>query len=106
MGPLQKVINVCRSSPTSNADAVITLTLLLNEEGERWVGECLELGTGAYGDSLEEAHEQLLEAVLLQLNEMERLGFIEDYLREHNVRLQPLTEPTGKDRWSLVGSAS
>ena len=106
MGPLQKIVSICRSSPERNLDGVITLTLLLTEEGQRWVGECLELGTAAYGHSLEEVHEQLIEAVLLQLNEMERMGFIEDYLREHNVRLQPLTEPTGKDRWSLVGSAS
>lgn len=52
------------------------------EAGEVWTATCLELGTSAYAQSIEEARDQLQEAVQLQLNEVERLGFMEEYLEE------------------------
>ena len=54
-------------------------------DGEEWVGVCLELGTAASADTLDEVKKQLNDAVWLQLNEIERLGFIEEYLPQNNI---------------------
>lgn len=63
--------------------AAVILTFELQEEDGRWLGECIELGTAAFANSLPEVRKELMEAVLLQLNEMEALGFVESFLREH-----------------------
>ena len=55
-------------------DGLILLTLDLRRNGKSWLGTRIELGTAAYADSLEELREELLDAISLQLNEVERLG--------------------------------
>jgi len=66
---------------------VLTLTLLIEQEDNRWVGVCHELGTSAYAESLESALEELKEAVALQLNEIDRLGHLDAYLRDRHVQV-------------------
>ena len=61
----------------------VLLTLEFQEEDGRWLGECIEFGTAAFANSLPEVKKELTEAILLQLNEMEALGFIEGFLHEH-----------------------
>ena len=65
---------------------IVVLTADLDEYDEKWVGTVLELGVSAYADSLKELRSELFEAILLQLNEVERLGFVDEYLREHGVK--------------------
>ena len=69
------------------------LTFDIDRVGEIWTATCMELGTSTFGDSLDEVRTELHEAVKLQLDEMESLGFIEDYLQESNVRVIRFPEP-------------
>jgi predicted RNase H-like HicB family nuclease len=71
---------------------LVLLTLELTQEEDVWVGTCIELGTSTYADSLEELRGELADAIGLQLNEAMRLGFIDDYIQERNVRTLPLIQ--------------
>lgn len=85
---------------------IVVLTADIDEFDGKWVGTVLELGVSTYADSLNELRDELIEAVLLQLNEIERLGYVDEYLREHGVRKlelatqqEDLESPTP---WGLV----
>ena len=71
-------------------DYVIVLTFEFSQQSGQWVGLCLELGTSTFSDTLEQTRLELQEAVELQLNEVERLGYIEAYLDENHVRIVPI----------------
>lgn len=83
----------------------LTLTLLIDQEDQRWVGVCHELGTSAYSATLESALEELKEAVALQLNEMDRLGHLEAYLRDRHVQVSEVaTQAEGE--WAAASVSS
>ena len=46
----------------------------------------------------------MAEAIALQLNEVERLGFIAEYLAEHNVHEEPPPKGGSQAPWVLAGS--
>ncbi len=71
---------------------LVLLTLELTQEEDVWVGTCLELGTSAYADSIEELRGEIADAIGLQLNEAMRLGFLDEYIEERNVRTLPLIQ--------------
>ena len=71
---------------------LVLLTLELTQEDDVWVGTCIELGTSAYADSLEELRGEIADAIGLQLNEAMRLGFLDEYIEERNVRTLPLIQ--------------
>ena len=79
-------------STESGPRNLILLTLELTQEDDVWVGTCLELGTSAYADTIEELRGEIADAIGLQLNEAMRLGFIDEYIRERNVRTLPLIQ--------------
>lgn len=83
----------------------IHLTFQYDETDGIWVGECLELGTVTEADTLENARLHLTGAVSLQLQQVEGLGEIDDYLHEHGVRAVPIHPPTEErgGSWSLTG---
>ena len=93
----------------TNADTVHTaiFTTSFEEEDGRWVGICHELGASAYGDTLEEARGELSDAVLLEMNEMRRLGFGEEFLADRGVKVSVTSlikqEPT---EWFLAGTGT
>jgi hypothetical protein len=80
-------------SDSAIPQAVIVLPCEFGQDGSRWTAECLPLGTAAYADSLEAARHELGEAVMLQLNQMEQLGYIEDFLKERRVQVHQLKPP-------------
>lgn len=71
---------------------LVLLTLELTQEEGVWVGTCIELGTSTYADSLEDLRGEMADAIGLQLNEAMRLGFIDEYIQERNVRTLPLIQ--------------
>ena len=75
------------------------------QEG-KWVGTCLEIGTSGFADELDEMKSRLFEAVDLQLSEVERLGFLEEFLQDHSVSAYPIPplESSSKSRFTLVGA--
>ncbi|MEA4878874.1 hypothetical protein SDC9_42724 [bioreactor metagenome] len=63
----------------------ITLTHKIHKEGRLWVGICEELGTSAYGRTVDEVEEQLTEAVCLHLNTLEDVQESERFFKENNI---------------------
>ena len=99
------VVELTESGPRS----LIILTLDLTQEDNVWAGTCVELGTSAYAyaDTLDDLRGEIADAIGLQLNEAIRLGFIDEYIQERNVRTLPLIqlEETGvasRERFGLV----
>ena len=88
------------------ADFMVVLTFDFYEERGPWVGVCLELGTSAFSDSLEQVREELRDAVELQLNEMERLCDVRDYLEENHVHAVPIEAATSPEEAGFVVGAT
>ena len=87
----------------------ILVNLAFHEEENRWQGECLELGTATFGNSLEEAKERLQEAILVHLNTLEDVGERDRFFREHNIKVyahkpspRSFNVPTSPNRNILV----
>jgi predicted RNase H-like HicB family nuclease len=64
----------------------VVLTFKFSKEDDRWVGDCVELGTSAFGDTVDEALEVLKDLVALHLNELETLGERRDFFRDHGIK--------------------
>ena len=91
MGSLRESIAALRTVgpiPTG----VIVLTVEYLEEADMWVGQCLELGTPAEAATLKELRTGLAQAVGLQLQQMEELGYIGEFLNDHGVAILPLAD--------------
>lgn len=99
------IIAIHYENENRSPDFVFPLTFDLEREGDQWTGTCLEFGTSTFGDTLNEVRKELQEAVTLQLNEAERLGFIANYLQENRVPLIRLAD-TGASRDSPFTLAS
>ncbi len=87
---MRDTATVIHRNTEGSTDYVIVLTFEFSQELDRWVGLCLELGTSTFADTLDQIRLELQEAVELQLNEVERLGYIQDYLAENHVRVVPV----------------
>ena len=64
-----------------------TLTSVGERDGDGFVAACLELGTVASGDSVEEAFRNLDEVILVQLRALEEAGEMERVFRENGVEV-------------------
>ena len=89
-------------------DYFISLTLEYIEEDDKWVGTCLESGTSTFAKTLSQVRKELSEAVSLQFNEVERLGFIKEYLTEHSIHMNPIHAARGgtEPGFAFVGGDS
>ena len=67
------------------------LTAEYVEDEHNWIATALEIGVSTYADTLKEARNELMDAVMMQLNEVERLGFMDEYLAEQGIRIQSLS---------------
>ena len=86
------IIAIHREKGIGSPDFVFSLTFDIENEGEQWMGTCLDLGTSTFGDTIDEAKNELKEAVILQLDEMERLGFVSEYLGANRVSIIRLAD--------------
>ena len=80
----------------------ILLTIDFKEYFGQWLAECLELGTATQADSLEEVRQEIWENITLQLESVEELGFMEEYLKQRNVPLLCLEPPSGAPREAAI----
>lgn len=71
-------------------DYSVALTCTYTLEAGQWVGVCEQLGTPAFAETLEQVRLELQDAVQLQLNEVERLADVREYLEESEVPSSPL----------------
>ena len=101
---MRETATVIHRNNQGSPDYVIVLTFDFCEESGQFVGVCLELGSSAFADTLQQARLELREAVELQLNEVERLGFIDDYLSENHVRTSPI-EPVTTSGFAVATDA-
>lgn len=68
------------------AQGFVILTLAFRQDGRRWTGECLELGTATYARTLKQTQDELAEMVTLHLNSLEDVGECERFFKEHGIR--------------------
>ena len=59
---------------------VTTLTAMVWKEGDQYVSKCPELEVASCGDTIEEALENLKEAVELYIENAKELGILDDEL--------------------------
>ena len=85
----RETIHVFHNDAQGSLDFAITLTCTYSQEGDQWVGICDELGTSAFADTLDQARIETQEAVQLQLNEVERITDIREYLADNEVPMRP-----------------
>ena len=103
---MQEAVIVLHTNSAGSPDYFMPLTMEYVLEEGKWVGTCLEIGASNFADELEDMKSRLFEAVDLQLSEVERLGFLEDFLQDHSVSAYPIPplESAGKSRFTLVGA--
>jgi len=65
----------------------VILTFVVEREGEYQVSKCLELGTASFGNDIDEALENLMDATEVYLNTLEDLGECRRVLEEKGVRV-------------------
>ena len=65
----------------------ITLTGIVEKDEDSFIATCLELGTATCGDSIEEAFENLEEAIWVHLNALEEVGERDRVFRENNIEI-------------------
>jgi predicted RNase H-like HicB family nuclease len=65
----------------------VILTFVVEQEGEYQVSKCLELGTASFGNDVDEALENLMDATEVYLNTLEDLGECRRVLEEKGVRV-------------------
>ena len=86
MATTEEQVTLIHSDEDGVADYAIRVTCVYSQEGDQWVGVCKESGTSTFADSLEQTRIELAEAIELQLSEVERLGFADEYLAENCIR--------------------
>lgn len=73
---------------TTAMDETITLTFVIEPEGDRFVATCPELDIASFGDSVEDAAAHLENAVLLYLDVIEEDGERERIFRERGLKTE------------------
>ena len=84
-------VTVIHTDNKGSSDYSIALTCAYTQESGQWVGVCKEFGTSAFSNTLENARVELQEAIELQLNEIEQLGHIDEYLAVNDVEAVPFS---------------
>ena len=88
---MRESVTVIHTDDKGSSDYAITLTCTYSQESGQWVGVCEELGTSTFSGSLEDTQVELREALELQLNEVERLGYEREYLDRNEVTVVPIS---------------
>ena len=73
----------------------VVLTCVVEKEGTQFVSYCEELGTSSCGDTIEEAFENIEEAIEVHLDALDEVGELGRVFRERAIEVQqlPLSEP-------------
>jgi len=76
-----------------DGDKYISLTFRIFAETDGYAAECLELGTASCGDTFEEAHENIVDAVDVHLRGLEEIGERTTYFKEHGITIKTYKKP-------------
>jgi len=64
----------------------IQLTVRFEEQNDgRWTAECEELGTATFGHSLQEARDNIEDAICVHLNTLEEVGERDRFFEENDI---------------------
>ena len=66
---------------------IVVLTSVVEPEDDMFVSTCIELGTASCGDTIQEAFENLDEAIAVHLNALEELGETERVFHERGIEI-------------------
>ena len=66
---------------------IVVLTSVVEPEDDMFVSTCIELGTASCGDTIQEAFENLEEAIAVHLNALEELGETERVFHERGIEI-------------------
>lgn len=94
-------VAVTHTDNSAIPDYTFNLTFTYQQESGQWVGICAELGTSAFAETLEQMQYELRDAVELQLNEMERIADMREYLADNFVVIQPI-KPLSQVGFAIV----
>jgi len=64
----------------------VVLTVRFKQEGGQWTALCVELGTAACADSLDECRDAITELIGLHLNTLEDVGEREAFFKKHGIK--------------------
>ena len=87
---MRESMTIIHTDDQGFSDYAVTLMCRYTQEAGQWVGVCEELGTSAFSDTLAQAQAELRDALELQLNEVERLGYVREYLDRNQVEVVPI----------------
>ena len=79
-----------------DGDKYISLTLRIFEESGGYAAECIELGTATCGDTFEEAHENILDAIDVHVRGLEEIGERTRYFKEQGITIKTYKKPKRK----------
>jgi len=65
----------------------VALTIIFKREDDVWTAECKELGTATFGETFEEARDNLKEAVTLHLKTLEKVGERKRFFEERGIEV-------------------
>ncbi len=90
----------------------IALTITIEGADGQYAARCAELGTATCGDSLDEAFENIKEAVTVDLNALEEIGERGRFFNERGIEIQqriegnvPLMKPVSRAAWTRIYDA-
>lgn len=73
------------------------------QEDGKWIGECEQLGTATFADTLDKAQVELAEMVLMHLNGLEKVGQRSVFFKKHGIKVYSDSEmPESVDRRMTV----
>ena len=65
----------------------VVLTCVVEKEGDQFVSYCEELGTSSCGDTIEEAFENIEEAIEVHLDALDEVGELGRVFRERDIEV-------------------
>jgi predicted RNase H-like HicB family nuclease len=71
----------------SEVEGYVVLTGIVEKEGSQYVSNCRELGTSSCGDTVDEAFENLGDAIGVHINALIETGELPRVFRERNIRI-------------------
>ena len=85
---------------------VIIVTIEIWRKGDWFIAKCPELDFVSQGKTRDEAKQNLIEVIDIQMEEMEEMGTLDDYLAEcgyekRNDKIIPFTEMISFEKHSL-----
>ena len=90
----------------------VTLTMTVEGADGQYAAHCIELGTASCGDTLDEAFENIKEAVIVDITALEEIGEREHFFNEHGIEIKqrikediPLIKPVYREAWTRVYDA-